>query len=207
VLGILVCCLLGSIKPQKWHLIGFSMITVVFFFYLNRDTATISRMEDQLDDLVGNLPPGQRVVGTIETFPSANVGTDHIIDRACIAHCFSYLNYEPKVAQFRVRANPGNPFVVTDYQTILEGQTNNYIVQARDLPLFEIQKCASSGTALCVRELAAGDRTALAVKLNRAWVARFNRLSLLFGLLLVSILAAAALVWRSRIGSHKQATV
>ena len=27
----------------------------------------------------------------------------HVIDRACIGHCFSYANYEPATAQFRVR--------------------------------------------------------------------------------------------------------
>jgi hypothetical protein len=194
VLAILACCLLGTIKTQKWHLPGFSAIAVVFFFFLYNDTAAISRMEDQLDGLVQNLPSGQRVIGTIETFPATNVGSAHIIDRACVDHCFSYDNYEPKVAQFRVRASVGNAFVMVNRPTISDGSIANYVVQQHDLPLSEIDQCEFGGTALCVRALAAGDKTAVGFTLDRGWVARFNRTSLIIDLLLASILASSVLV-------------
>jgi hypothetical protein len=156
VSAIFICCLLGAMKPQKWHLIGFAIIAALFFFFLYNDTSAINRMEEALDLKVRELPAGSRVVASIVTLPG-RVTTHHIIDRACIAHCFSYDNYEPSSMQFRVRANPGNPFVMAG--NAWEAQKGEYVVQAHDLPLFDIYQCNSSTTALCSRQLAAGDRT------------------------------------------------
>ena len=195
VAAILVCCLLGAVKPEKWHLIGFATIAAIFFFFSYNDTATINRVEEQMGRLVRSIPPGQRVVGTIMTFPCRNhMDTAHIIDRACIGHCFSYENYEPASGQFRTRANFGNPFVMTDWRPITEVQHGNYIVQTRDLPLFEIYQCGSTVTALCVRELAAGDRTrtTLPVANSCTWVSRFNGVALFFDLLLATVMIMGA---------------
>ena len=41
----------------------------------------------------------------------------HMIDRACIGYCFSYGNYEPSSGVFRVRAAPGNPYMLSDYDS------------------------------------------------------------------------------------------
>jgi hypothetical protein len=204
VLAVLVCCVLGAIKPQKWQLLGFSAIAVVFFGCLYGDTGAINRMEDQLDSLVRNLPPGERVVGTIETFSSTNVGGAHIIDRACIEHCFSYDNYEPKVAQFRVRANFGNRFVMTNRPTISDGPFDDYIVQSRDLPLIQIDPCSPGAAALCVRALGAGDKTAVGSKLDRAWVGRYSRTALLVDLLLACFLAICVFVGQLVFTGHHQ---
>lgn len=205
VSAILVCCLLCAINPQKWHLVGFSVVAVIFFFFLYHDTAKINHTEDQLDGLVCNIPPGQRVVATIATFPSDWVTTTHIIDRACIGHCISYANYEPATGQFRVRANFGNSFVMTDNQQIHAVYNGNYVVQARDLPLFEIYQCDLRTAALCVRELAVGDKACSAVtKRSRTWVARFNGTSLLFDLLLAPVIIVGAGSGRWLIARLKQ---
>ena len=206
VSAILVFCLLSAMKPQKWHLIGFGAIAAVFFFFLQSDTAAISSMEDQLDTLLLRLAPGQRVVAAIEIFPSSNVGSEGVIDRACIAHCFSYANYEPLVSQFRVRANIGNRFVLTSHKTTVDGQFENYTVQANDLPLFEVKECNLGGAQLCIRQLTAGDRAAIAFRLDRSWLEGFNRMALLFDLLLASILATAIFVGRTIVGGRRQST-
>src|SRR5208282_5966424 len=85
VSAALLCCLLGALQPRRWHLLACSAIAGVFFTFLYQDTGTIK-------------PP----------FLDSRVLVQHIADRACIGHCFSYGNYEPASAQFRVRANPGN---------------------------------------------------------------------------------------------------
>ena len=175
--AILICCLLGAMKPQKWHLIGFAIIAALFFFFLYGDTAAISRMEAQLDRKVREIPPGRRVVATIVSLPG-RVTTHHIIDRTCIGRCFSYADYEPSTEQFRVRANPENPFVLTDVGSVWEAQTGAYVVQARDLPLSDIYQCDSSMTELCVRDLAVGDRTSSALR-DSNWFRRYNATSLL----------------------------
>jgi hypothetical protein len=194
VLLVLICCLVGVTKPQKWQFTGFSLIAVLFFGMLYKDTAAISRTEDQLDSVISTLPASQRVVASLDTFPLSNVGSDHVIDQACIGRCFSYNNYEPKVGQFRVRANAGNPFVMTDTKTVDSGRFQNYVVQQRDLPLYEISWCDSSLSARCARALAPGDATRVGFRLYRTWVSRFNRGALLLDLLLASAIVAWTLV-------------
>ncbi len=204
VSAILICCLLGVMKPQKWHLIGFSIIAVVFFLFLYNDTATINRMEAQLDRKVREIPLGSRVVSAILVFPG-RVSTNHIIDRACIGRCFSYRNYEPSAAQFRVRANPGNPFVMSDPHSAWDALTGKYVVQERDLPLFDIYKCDSSTTTLCVHEAAAGDRTtSTAFTKDGDWVPRFNLVALLVDVSLGSVVFVSVYAGRWLIARLQQ---
>jgi len=186
VSAVFLCCVLGVMKPQKWHMVGFAIIAVLFFSFLYNDTAAINRTEAQLDNKVREIPPGSRVVATIVTLPG-RVTTHHIIDRVCIGHCFSYDNYEPSSAQFRVRANQGNPFALADTQDTWAAQTGKYVVRAGDLPLFDISRCDSSTTALCVRELAAGDKTSSTLK-NSDWFGLFDATSLLVDISPVPIL-------------------
>lgn len=196
VLAVLLCCLLGSIKLQKWHLAGFVIIAAIFFFFLYTDTAAINRAEAQLEDKVREIPPGSRVVASIVPLPG-RVTTHHIIDRTCIGRCFSYDNYEPSTEQFRVRANPGNQFVLADGGSAQAAQKGNYVVQARDLPLFDIYQCDLSTSVYCVREVVAGDKTSSSFTRYDNSFHRFNAVSLLIDLSLgpLLILGAAALRW------------
>lgn len=199
VSAILVFCLLGAIKPRQWHLVGFGIIAVLFFFLLYNDTAAINRMEAQLESKIGEIPSGSRVVAAILTFPG-RVSTNHIVDRACIGRCFSYRNYEPAAGQFRVRATPGNAFVMTDPKSAFAAVTGNYVVRASDLPLFEVYQCDSSMTALCVRKLAVGDKTTRTTSpsftRDSNWVHRFNATSLLVDLSLGSLMFVGVLARR-----------
>jgi hypothetical protein len=157
VSAVFLCCLLGAMKPQKWHFAGFGVIAVIFFFFLYRDTATLNSMEDEVRRCVHTVAPGQRVVGTIHNFSGSRVSVHGIVDRACIGHCFDYGNYEPASQQFRVRAHPGNPFVLTDWGNCQATATGKYVVLPADLPLYEVEQCGSNLTAMCIRELVAGE--------------------------------------------------
>jgi hypothetical protein len=157
ICAILACCALAVMKPQKWHLAGFATIAAVFFFYLYTDTAKINRMEVQAGRYQRVIPAGRRIVATIWPFPGSRVFMHHIVDRACVGQCFSYGNYEPASEQFRVRANPGNPYVTASVDDSTAMQRGEYVVQRRDLPLFQIYQCNLNMTELCMRELPAGD--------------------------------------------------
>jgi hypothetical protein len=115
-------------------------------------------MEEQAERYEHLLPPGQRIIATIWPFAGSRLLIDHVIDRACVAQCFSYANYEPASGQFRLRAKPGNRYVLSDFASADQAESGNYIVQTQDLPLFEIYQCNLNMTALCMRELAAGER-------------------------------------------------
>jgi len=157
VSAALGCCLLGVARPSKWHLIGTAAIAAVFFSFLYRDTAAVNRMEAEAARLVSALPPNQRVMATILQPPGSRILIQHIVDRACIGRCFSYGNYEPGSAVFRVRALPGNPYVMTDYDLAVDMEHGGYVVRPGDLPVYQIYQCDESGTELCIRSLEAGE--------------------------------------------------
>ncbi|HXX19788.1 MAG TPA: hypothetical protein VEJ46_10325 [Candidatus Acidoferrum sp.] len=157
VSAILGCWLLGAARPGRWHFAGSAVIAAIFFSFLYQDTATVNRMEGQVEQLVSTLPPNRRVMATIFPFPGSRILVQHIVDRACIARCFSYGNYEPGAAVFRVRATPGNPYVLSDYDLAVDMEHGGYVVQPGDLPVYQIYQCSASGTDLCITSLEAGE--------------------------------------------------
>src|SRR6202521_4665548 len=58
-------CVLGLLKPRKWHLAGFGVGAIVLFAFLYQDTGWINRLEANAEQLVSNLPPGTRVIATV----------------------------------------------------------------------------------------------------------------------------------------------
>ncbi|MFZ0519920.1 MAG: hypothetical protein WAL95_02785 [Candidatus Acidiferrales bacterium] len=157
VSAALLCCLLGAMQPRKWHVIACGAIAAVFFGFLYQDTAKIDRMEAQVERLVRTLPPNQRVLGTLKPFPGSRILIQHMLDQACIGHCFSYGNYEPACAQFRVRTVPNNPYAMFSYELTSDTEDGTYEVQPEDLPAYQVYQCSLSGTDLCIRPLAAGE--------------------------------------------------
>jgi hypothetical protein len=151
------CCVLGAMRPRKWHFIGFAAIAVVFFTFLYQDTATINTMEEQAERLERTLPPNQRILATIKPLPGSRILIQHIADRACIGYCFSYANYEPGSGEFRVHALPGNPYVMSNFDSVPDVEDGTYEVQPKDLPAYELYQCSSSGKDLCIRPLEAGE--------------------------------------------------
>ena len=151
------CCVLGAMRPRWWHLIGFGAIAAVFFTFLYQDTGTVNRMEQQAERLERTLPPNQRILATIKPLPGSRVLIQHIGDRACIGYCFSYGNYEAGSGEFRVRALPGNPYVMSSYDPVPDVEDGTYEVQPEDLPVYQLYQCSPSGTDLCIRPLEAGE--------------------------------------------------
>ena len=158
VSAVLACCLLGAMRPSRWHLAGTAAIAALFFTFVYRDTAVANRMEDRIVQLVSKLPPNQRVMATILPLPGSRISLQHIVDRACIGRCFSYGNYEPGSAIFRVRALPGNPYVLSEYDLAVQMEQGEYEIQAEDLPVYQVYQCSLSGTDLCIRSLEAGEK-------------------------------------------------
>jgi len=155
VLVILQCWMLGAIKPRKWHAAGYALIAIGFFTFLYIDTGTLNRMEEQVERSVAALPAGHRMV--VEIGDMSRVVIEHIVDRACIGQCFSYENYEPATAQFRVRAMPGNSIVKSQPRRKFGGPSTEELLKALDPPVSEILVCEGSTANICVRELSANE--------------------------------------------------
>jgi hypothetical protein len=160
ITAIFGLCLMGCLKPRKWHLAGFGATAVVFFAFLYQDTLVLNRMESTAENLVSHLPFGTRVIATIWAPPGSRVSfIGHIADRACIGHCFSYANYEPSSGQFRIRVHPGSPVVSASDDDSEDMQAGMYDVEDEDLPLEQIFQCDEKDlTKLCIRDLASGEK-------------------------------------------------
>ncbi|MGH9744422.1 MAG: hypothetical protein ACRD51_18935, partial [Candidatus Acidiferrum sp.] len=160
ITAIFGLCLLGSLKPRKWHLAGLAVCAIVFFAFLYQDTSKLNRMESQAEHLVRSLPFGTRVMATIWAPPDSRITfLGHLADRACIGHCFSYANYEPASGQFRIRVRPGSPVAAATDDDSEDIQAGEYDVQDEDLPAMEIYQCDEKDlTKLSIRKLAAGEK-------------------------------------------------
>jgi hypothetical protein len=130
-------------------------IAILFFGFLYRDERALNFFEDRMEDTVAKLPAGQRVISAIDD-PGLRVNAlTHTIDRACIGRCYSYANYEPSTAQFRIRAERENPYVASSYQDSWLMQMGMYVVKDRDLPLYQVDLDASG--QMVAKSLRAGE--------------------------------------------------
>src|SRR5258708_7713781 len=151
-------CVLGDIKPRKWHLAGFAICAAIFFAFLYQDTGWLNRLEEHAEVLVSKLAPGTRVMVMIDAPANSRMEfVEHAAERACIGHCFSYANYEPSSRQFRVRVREGSPVVASSADDAQDMASGQYEVQDQDLPIKRIYQCDEKDlTRLCIRDLEAG---------------------------------------------------
>jgi len=158
VCAIFALCILGSLRLRVWHLAVFSAAAAFFFAFFWSDTAKLNAMETQAEQLVRKVPQNSRVLATIWPLPGSRLFfINHLVDRACIGHCFSFSNYEAPSVQYRLRALPGNSFETTSVGESDEMQSGTYVVQPRDLPIYQIEQCTPVGTRLCIEKLHVGE--------------------------------------------------
>ena len=157
--AIFIFCWLGTLRPRKWHFVAVAACAAVYFTFIYRDTRLANRMEENAEKLTREFPMGTRVIATIFEPSDYRMVTLHVVDRACVGHCFLYSNYEAATKQFRLRVKEGSPVAVSSTDDSEDMQFGSYEVQDEDLPLKEIYQCdAADWTKLCVRDLKAGDQ-------------------------------------------------
>jgi hypothetical protein len=156
-LGICICALVGAAAVRPYVRYTIPVIAAVFFAFSYNDEAALNSLEDQMEELVARLPPGQRVVSAVMELQVATNPTTHMIDRVCLGRCYSYGNYEPSSAQFRIRISGDTPLVVATDADANDLQRGTYVVKPRDLPLYQVM--AAPNGKLWMRTLAAGQRT------------------------------------------------
>jgi hypothetical protein len=154
--AVLFCALVASVRLPKPLVGAMAAIAAVFFGLSYTDERALNQVETEMERVVAQLPPGQRVVSVLADPASRIQSLAHMVDRVCGGRCFSYANYEPSTAQFRVRAYHENSFVISDYGESWSVQTGGYVVKARDLPLYNIDLCEPGSARICVAPLRAG---------------------------------------------------
>jgi hypothetical protein len=162
--AVIFCGLAATVRPRRGEVAALAVIAVLFFACTYSDEHALNQVESQMAALVAQLPPGQRVVSVLAE-PNTRINSlAHLIDRVCVGRCYSYANYEPSTAQFRVRADRPNPIVVWNYSQSWHIQAGGYVVQPRDLPLYNIDRCRPGSRQLCIAPLRAG------VTLHNTWL-------------------------------------
>jgi hypothetical protein len=157
--GVCLCALLAAAPMRTYHRYAMAVVALVFFGFLYRDERVLNAFEDQMTRLVWQLPPGRRVVSAIDD-PTLRINAlTHMIDRACLGRCYSYANYEPSTAQFRIRAVAESSMVVSTYEDSWRLQTGTYVVKERDLPLYQVD--LDQAGHMGIRILAAGAQSGI----------------------------------------------
>ncbi len=158
--AIFAVAFLASLQPRIWHLIGFGACAALFFFMLHRDTGVLDRLEQNAGAITKQLPDGTRVASTVFSPPGFRPQYEHLVDRACIGHCFLYSNYEPSTEKFRVRVvKEGSRLVASRVDESEDLQFGNYDIEDGDLPMKQIYQCDENDlTKLCIRDLEAGEK-------------------------------------------------
>jgi hypothetical protein len=154
--AVMFCGVAASLRPRRGEIVALMVIAAVFFGCIYADERALNQVETEMAGLLTRIPAGQRVISTLAE-PNSRVNSmAHLIDRVCIGKCFSYANYEPSTAQFRVRAERENSIVVWQYGQSWGMQAGGYVVRPRDLPLYNIDLCDPAGRKLCITSLQDG---------------------------------------------------
>jgi hypothetical protein len=154
--AVLFLTLIASVRLPRPLVGAMAALALVFFGLSYTDERALNAVESRMQQAVAQLPPGQRVVSALADPDSRIKSLAHLVDRVCVDRCFSYANYEPATAQFRVRAGHANLFVVSDYGESWKIQRGGYVVQPRDLPMYNIDLCEAGSPRICVAPLRAG---------------------------------------------------
>lgn len=151
---------LASLRPKVVHFLGFGVCAAIFFLFVHRDTGFLDRLETNAEAITSQLPYGTRVASTVFSPPEFRPRFEHLVDRACIQHCFLYSNYEPSTLKFRVRVvKEGSRIVASAVDEAEDLQFGNYDIEDGDLPMKQIYQCDPSDlTRLCIRDLEAGEK-------------------------------------------------
>jgi hypothetical protein len=157
-LALLLHAWIGRLAPARFTLGAGSAAAVVFFLFLSADWRVLGGIENAFHEAAKAVPARARVVSGVTTTPLGMNPLLHMIDRACIGHCFSYGNYEPSSFAFRLRSKPAAMAVMSSPADVNALQTGRYTVRPEDLPLYGIYLRHASPFAVEVRLLEAGQR-------------------------------------------------
>jgi len=150
--------LLSARLPARFTLAALLSAAAAFFTPLSVTWYELGRMELAFHSAARKVPPRARTIASVTTSLSGMNPLLHMIDRACIGHCFSYGNYEPSTAQFRLRSRPGSPVVMDSPRSVFALQESRYFVRREDLPLYGLILKQTRPFSLEVRAFHAGEK-------------------------------------------------
>jgi hypothetical protein len=158
--AICFCMMVGGATRGRGLTRLVALPAALFFVFLYIDDRAFNSLENEITRLVEHLPPGQKVVAAITDSDTRLNGPLHMIDRACIGHCFSYGDYEPATGQFRIRIAGPNSVAAPTMKVVQDIENGEHIVTPQEAPLYSV--CLNDKTGegrFLLRALQAGERT------------------------------------------------
>jgi hypothetical protein len=181
--GVLLLAVLARSDYRRWYVPVGTVAAAVFFFALYHDIGSEARVEAKMAELVQALPAGEHVVAYSDLFDGMETGNPtikqsklkhlvtalsfnrlnptqhvtHLISRACLGHCFDYMNYEPATGQFRIHALPGNHVAVDNVVDADYMEEGTYVVKPTDPPLYALFRCGPGAGGISLRQLPVGE--------------------------------------------------
>jgi hypothetical protein len=179
--GVLLLAILARSVCRRWYLPAGVLAAGIFFIALYRDIGREARVVAKLHELVATIPAGERVVSWIDGPPSGGestpkhfaqralsvfterINSTHLLSRACLGHCFDYVNYEPSTGQFRIHAVPGNAVVLATWPDVDHMNTGEYLIKLDELPLYAVLRCGPALEDLVLVSMSQGQTGATLV--------------------------------------------
>jgi len=146
--GVMACVVMARAPVARWQATSCWILLAAYGILLYSDTGEFNRLEDAVAAKVSGFKPGQCVIIAAGVPDTRANQLDHMVDRACIGHCFSYANYEPCTFDFRLRATSRNPAVTPDCDASFAMQAGTYIVKATDPALVHVNVCPGDRVVL-----------------------------------------------------------
>jgi hypothetical protein len=157
--AVFLCITVGGARYGRGITRLSALVATAFFTFLYLDDRAFNAFENEITELVETLPPGQPVVAAIIDTDTRLNAPLHVVDRACIGHCFSYADYEPATAQFRIRVVGPNRVAAATMAVVQEIEDGRHVVTPEEAPLYSLCLCDNAAHRFCLRALQAGERT------------------------------------------------
>jgi hypothetical protein len=146
--AVMACVVMARGPVARWQVATCWILLAAYGMLLYGDTGAFNRLEDAVVAKISGFKPGQCVIIAAGVPDTRANQLDHMVDRACIGHCFSYANYEPCTFDFRLRATAGNYAVTPDCDASFAMQAGTYIVKATDPALVQVNVCPGDRVVL-----------------------------------------------------------
>lgn len=157
-LPVLASACVASRIPARFGAACYGISAAAYFGLLAADWIALGRAERAFHAVVRQAPPRTRIISAVTADPPGMNPLLHMIDRACIGHCYSYGNYEPPSAAFRLRALPGSPAVMDSSVKVQALSHGRFVVQSSDEPLYAVFLRSAEPFSIELRRIHAGER-------------------------------------------------
>jgi len=154
--AIILCSVIARVRFNSLEKLISFVLLAIYLSFAFVDERALNSTEQKIAAAIATLPSGSRVLATLKDSNLFVPALEHMVDRECIGRCFDFANYEPATTQFRLRAAPGNTYVMDDIDDVSRLERDQYTWNRQDIKLMRLISCGD-GRRVCVTEVRRGE--------------------------------------------------